>query len=105
MLELIPKHYELQAVDYHLTSTQAKSDFARSLWNEDVWQLFQHILSHFGVYKVYVWELWVPEYCECNEASEAESVKFKCEHCEHQDNRSDNMKTHMKNNHSELVPK
>ena len=52
LLELIPKHYELQAVDYHLYSTQAKSDFARFSWNQDVWPWVQRILSHFGVYKV-----------------------------------------------------
>ena len=28
--------------------------------------------------------------------------EFQCEYCEHKDNRSDNMKTHMKNNHSKL---
>ena len=29
-----------------------------------------------------------------------ESKQFQCEHCDHMDNRSDNMKTHVKNNHS-----
>ena len=31
------------------------------------------------------------------------SKLFNCEHCEHKDSRSDNMKTHMKNNHGHLV--